>query len=408
MDAFNAADFEAIARDKLDEGAYGYFAGGAGDERTLRDNIEAYARRRLRPRVLVDVSGASAATTVLGTEVTMPLLVAPVAFQRVAHPDGEPATARAVAAAGTVMCLSTLATASAQEVAEAAPDGARWFQLYCFSDRGVTQDLVDQAVEGGYRAIVLTVDAPLLGRRERDLRTGFAIPEHLEVPSFARAIGGRREATLQEMFALLDQSLTWRDVETLADMSPLPVVVKGVVTPEDARLAVDHGAGAIVVSNHGGRQLDGTPATLDALPDVVEAVDGRVEVYVDGGVRRGADVAVAVALGARAVLIGRPVVWALTAGGEAGVSRLLAPPEGGGRARAGAARLPLARRPRAGARACPARRSVNRAKSGRFAENPANCSVINLLRFAETRLSQGGELVLTASRTGKQHRWGTT
>ena len=323
MDALNAADFEALAREKLDEGAYSYFAGGAGDERTLRDNLEAYARRRLRPRVLVDVSGASAATTVLGSEVSMPLLVAPVAFQRIAHPDGEPATARAAAAARTVMCLSTLATASAEEVARAAPAGDRWFQLYCFSDRGVTEALVDQAVEGGYRAIVLTVDAPLLGRRERDLRTGFAIPEELEVPSFARAIGGRREATLREMFALLDQSLTWRDVEMLAELSDLPLVVKGVITAEDARLAVEHGAGAVVVSNHGGRQLDGVPATLDALPEVVEAVDGRVEVYVDGGVRRGTDVVTALALGARAALIGRPVVWALAAGGEDGVARLL-------------------------------------------------------------------------------------
>ena len=323
MDALNAADFEDLAREILEPGAYGYFAGGAGDERTLRDNLEAYARRRLLPRVLVDVSSASAATTVLGTEVSMPLLVAPVAFQRLAHAGGEPATARAAAAAGTVMGLSTLATASPQEVADAAPEGARWFQLYCFSDRGVTEALVAQAVEAGYRAIVLTVDAPLLGRRERDLRTGFTIPADYEVPSFTRAIGGRREATLRDMFELLDPSLTWRDVETLAELSDLPVVVKGIVTPEDARLAVDHGAAAVVVSNHGGRQLDGVPATLDALPDVAEAVDGRVEVYVDGGVRRGTDVVTAVALGARAVLIGRPVVWALAAGGEAGVTRLL-------------------------------------------------------------------------------------
>ena len=323
MDALNAADFEDRARGILEPGAYGYFAGGAGDERTLRDNIDAYARRRLRPRVLVDVSEASPTTTVLGAQVSMPLLVAPVAFQRVAHPDGEPGTARATAAAGTLMCLSTLATASAGEVADAAPEGLRWFQLYCFSDRAVTEALVDQAVEGGYRAIVLTVDAPLLGRRERDLRTGFAIPADMEVPSFARAIGGRREATLPEIFGLLDRSLTWRDVELLAELSDLPVVVKGVVTAEDARLAVEHGAAAVVVSNHGGRQLDGVPATLDALPEVVEAVDGAAEVYVDGGVRRGTDVAMALALGARAALIGRPVIWALATGGEAAVRHLL-------------------------------------------------------------------------------------
>jgi isopentenyl diphosphate isomerase/L-lactate dehydrogenase-like FMN-dependent dehydrogenase len=323
MEALNAADFEALAREKLDDGAYGYFAGGAGDERTLRDNVDAYLRRRLRPRVLVDVSGATVATTVLGTEVSMPLLIAPFAFQRVAHPDGEPATARAAAAARTVMCLSTMSNVSAQDVAAAAPDGTRWLQLYCFSDRSVTHDLVDQAADAGYRALVLTIDTPVLGRRERDLRTGFAVPGDLEVPTFARAVGGSGEASLGALFELIDRSLTWRDVEQLAEMSSLPVVVKGVLTPEDARLAIDHGAAAVVVSNHGGRQLDAVPATLDVLADVAEAVDGRVEVYVDGGVRRGTDVAMALALGARAVLIGRPVVWALAVGGEAGVARLL-------------------------------------------------------------------------------------
>jgi isopentenyl diphosphate isomerase/L-lactate dehydrogenase-like FMN-dependent dehydrogenase len=323
MEALNAADFEALAREKLDDGAYGYFAGGAGDERTLRDNVDAYQRRRLRPRVLVDVSDATAATTVLGTEVSMPLLVAPFAFQRVAHPDGEPATARATADAGTIMCLSTMSNVSAHDVAAAAPDGTRWLQLYCFSDRGVTQHLVDQAVDAGYRALVLTIDTPVLGRRERDLRTGFAVPGDLEVPTFAQAVGNSSGASLKALFELIDKSLTWRDVEQLADMSSLPVVVKGVLTPEDARLAIDHGAAAVIVSNHGGRQLDAVPATLDVLADVAEAVDGRVEVYVDGGVRRGTDVAMALGLGARAVLIGRPVVWALAVGGEAGVARLL-------------------------------------------------------------------------------------
>src|SRR4051794_7398316 len=323
MEALNAADFEALARAKLDDGAYGYFAGGAGDERTLRDNVDAYQRRRLRPRVLVDVSSASAATTVLGTEVSMPLMVAPFAFQRLAHPEGEAATARAAVAAGALMCLSTMSNVSAHDVAAAAPEGARWLQLYCFRDRAVTQHLVDQAADAGYRALVLTIDTPVLGRRERDLRTGFALPDDLEVPTFAQAVGGSSEASLQALFALIDKSLTWRDVEELAEASPLPVVVKGVLTPEDARLAIDHGAAAVIVSNHGGRQLDAVPATLDVLADVAEAVDGRVEVYVDGGVRRGTDVAMSLGLGARAVLIGRPVVWALAVGGEAGVRRLL-------------------------------------------------------------------------------------
>ena len=181
-------------------------------------------------------------------------------------------------------------------------------------------------MEGGYRAVVPTVDAPVLGRRERDLRTGFSIPEHMEVPSFSRAIGGRREATLQDMFKLLDQSLTWRDVEMLAGLSDLPVVVKGVLTPEDARMAIDHGAGAIVVSNHGGRQLDGAVATARALPAVAEAAAASgspLEVYVDGGVRRGTDVVRALALGARAALLGRPLLWGLAAAGEPGVRRVL-------------------------------------------------------------------------------------
>src|SRR4051794_10473936 len=176
VDAINAADFEALAREKLDEGAYGYFAGGAGDERTLRDNVHAYQRRRLRPRVLVDVSSASAATTALGTQVSMPLMIAPFAFQRLAHPDGEAATARAAAAAGTIMCLSTMSNTSAHDVAAAAREAPRWLQLYCFRDRAVTQHLVDQAADAGYRALVLTIDTPVLGRRERDLRTGFAVP----------------------------------------------------------------------------------------------------------------------------------------------------------------------------------------------------------------------------------------
>jgi isopentenyl diphosphate isomerase/L-lactate dehydrogenase-like FMN-dependent dehydrogenase len=320
----NVSDYERLAAERLEPGMLGYIDGGADDELTLRENVAAFARVRLRPRVLVDVSAATTAAKVLGEELSMPLLIAPTAFQRLVHPDGEQATARAAAKAGTVMCVSTLATATPAEVADAAPEGARWFQLYCYRDRGLTRALVEQAVEAGYRALVLTVDAPgTLGRRERDLRSRFELPAEVRVPSYAEAVGRPAGATPAEIIALMDATLTWRDLEELQGMSDLPLLVKGVLTEEDARLVCEHGAAGVIVSNHGGRQLDGVPATLEALPEVAEAVEGRAEVLLDGGVRRGTDVAKALALGARAVLVGRPVLWALAAGGERGVAHLL-------------------------------------------------------------------------------------
>jgi 4-hydroxymandelate oxidase len=319
----SVADYERIAEGILDAGTLGYFAGGAGDERTLRDNAEAFGRWQLRPRVLADVSTVSTAATLLGAELATPILVAPVAFQRLAHEDGEQGMARAAAAAGTVMCLATLATARPSEVAEAAPGGRRWFQLYCFKDAGVTSALMDEAVESGFEAVAVTVDAPQAGRRERDFRTGFAVPAELSVPSLAAALGQGRPVSVQEVFSLVDPALTWVDFERLASASRLPVLIKGILTAEDARLAVEHGAAGVVVSNHGGRQLDGVPASVDALPEIVEAVGGRVPVLLDGGVRRGTDVLVALALGAQAVLVGRPAIWGLAVGGEQGARRVL-------------------------------------------------------------------------------------
>jgi isopentenyl diphosphate isomerase/L-lactate dehydrogenase-like FMN-dependent dehydrogenase len=317
------ADYERLAAETLAPGPSGYFAGGAGDERTLRDNVAAFGRRSLRPRVLVDVSEVSAATTVLGVPVSMPLLVAPVALQKMAHPDGEAGMARAAAAAGTVMTVSTIATSTPAEVAAAAPEAPRWFQVYCFRDRGVTRRLVDQAVESGFRALVITVDAPRAGRRERDVRTGFAVPPEIDMPAVTAATGGGAAITPQEFFSLVDASLTWDGFAHIARESSLPVLVKGIQTAEDARLAVEHGAAGVIVSNHGGRQLDGVAASIDVLPEVVEAVDGRVEVLVDGGIRRGTDVLVALALGARAVLAGRAPLWGLIAAGEEGARHVL-------------------------------------------------------------------------------------
>jgi (S)-2-hydroxy-acid oxidase len=314
----NVVDYERLAKETLEPGAYGYFAGGAGDEVTLRENVEAFRRLRLRPRVLADVSGVTTAATILGHEISMPILVAPVAFQRLAHPEGELAAARAAARAGTIYSLSTVATASPAEIAEAAPQGVRWFQLYVFKDRGFTRGLVEAAASAGFSAILLTADTPHLGRRERDHRTGFRVPAEL-IPNLA----GNDLLTPEETFASMADDLSWRDIEGLASMSGLPVLVKGVLTSEDALLACESGAAGVVVSNHGGRQLDGVPASIEALPEVVEAVGGRIPVLMDGGIRRGTDVVKALALGAQAVLAGRPFVWGLAAAGEEGVAAVL-------------------------------------------------------------------------------------
>ena len=305
----NVWDYERLAEEKLDANALAYFAGGAGDEVTLRDNLAAFERRKLRPRVLVDVGSVSTTTAVLGAEISMPILLAPLALQRMAHDHGELATARAAASAGTIMCLSTAATVRPADIAEAAPDGRRWFQVYVFEQRGLTEELISEAVDNGFSALVLTVDAPYLGRRERDIRVDFKIPEHLTVSGDIFGIG-------------FDSSLSWRDLEWLAGYG-LPVVVKGILTEEDAALACEHGAAGIVVSNHGGRQLDGVPAALDVLEEIVAAVAGRAEVYLDGGVRRGTDALKALALGADAVFVGRPLVWGLAVSGEDGVADVL-------------------------------------------------------------------------------------
>lgn len=321
-DPINIADLERLAAERLDAGAHGYFAGGAGDERCLRRNCEAYTEWELWPRVLVDVSEVSTAATLLGSRLELPILVAPVAFQRLAHPGGEQAMARAAAAAGTVMVVSTLATTAPAEVAAAAPEGRRWLQLYCFKDRGVTRALIEEATHAGYEAIALTVDAPYAGPRERDLRSGFVLPGDLRTPAIDAA-AGQRTLSIAEVFELVDPSLTWSDLEDLCSETELPVLVKGILAAEDAQLAAEHGAAGVIVSNHGGRQLDSVPATIDALPSVVEAICGRLEVLIDGGIRRGTDVAVALALGAQAVLVGRPVLWGLAVDGEAGAELAL-------------------------------------------------------------------------------------
>ena len=322
-DLLNVADFERVAAEKLDAGALGYFGGGAGDEVTLRENVEAWARWRFRPRVLTGGGEVTTEIELLGAPLSMPVLVAPVAYQRLVDPEGEVGMARAAAEAGTAMCLSTLATTRPSELAVAAPAGRRWFQLYCFRDEAVTRAMIEAAVESGFEAIVVTVDAPPAGNRERDRRTGFEIPAGLGVPSVAAALGVDRAVTIEETFRLMNPVLGWSDLEDLVAECSLPILVKGLLTPEDAELAVTHGAAGVVVSNHGGRQLDRSLATGDALPEVVDAVAGRAAILVDGGIRRGVDVATALALGADAVLVGRPALWGLAAAGAEGARRVL-------------------------------------------------------------------------------------
>jgi isopentenyl diphosphate isomerase/L-lactate dehydrogenase-like FMN-dependent dehydrogenase len=272
--------------------------------------------------VLVDVSGVTTRASMLGGDLEMPILVAPVAFQRLAHPDGEAGMARAAEALGTAICVSSLTSTRPAEVAAAAPGVRRWMQVYLFRDRAVTQAMIEEAVDSGYEALLLTVDAPYAGRRERDLRSGFQVPAEIRAPAIEAAVG-HRSLTPAEVLALVDASVTWADLELLCSDLKLPILVKGLITGEDAALAVEHGAAGVVVSNHGGRQLDNAPATIDALPEVVEAVDGRIPVLLDGGIRRGTDVAVAMAIGAEAVLVGRPALWGLAFDGEAGARRAL-------------------------------------------------------------------------------------
>jgi 4-hydroxymandelate oxidase len=320
----NLSELEARAAESLPLAVYDYVAGGADDELTLADNAAAWSRYRIRPHVLRDVSTVDLSTTLLGTQVGSPVHIAPVAYHRLLHDEGELATARGAAAAGSVFTLSTMATTSIEDVAAAAPDGLRWFQLYVHRDRGLTSWLVERAEAAGYRALVLTVDTPRIGSRRRDGVHGFVLPDGLELANVASYPGAQTSAsTVAYATASFDPALTPEAVSWLAGTSSLPVVVKGVLRGDDARTCVEAGASAVLVSNHGGRQLDGVVATADALREVADAVGGDVDVYVDGGIRRGTDVLRALALGARAVFVGRPVSWALHDGGADGVAAVL-------------------------------------------------------------------------------------
>ncbi len=329
MEPVNISEFEELARERMTQQAFDYVSGGADDEVSLRENRAAFERLALLPRVLIDVSTVDTSTSVLNENISFPVIVAPTALQTLAHADGELATARGTSAAGPVMIVSTMASHRLEDIAAAAP-GAKWFQLYYHKERGVTQELVRRAEAHGYKAICVTVDVARLGRRERDFRNQFTLPSDVVPRNFedVAEIAGVDAAAHGPHFtahiaSLLYDSLTWDDIDWLKSITTLPLLLKGVLSSDDAKLAADAGVAGIVVSNHGGRQLDGVVNALDVLPDIVSTVGDRVEVLMDGGIRRGTDVVKALALGARAVLLGRPYVWGLAADGEAGVTRVL-------------------------------------------------------------------------------------
>lgn len=318
-------DLEATAAKRVPADLWSYIQGGAAEEATLAANREAFRRRALRPKVLTGLREVDLTSTLLGSEVAAPLYVSAMAYLGAIHPEGEIGVARACAAAGVPMMVGTLSSQSLESVARGAPAGPRWFQLYLQPKFQESRRLIERAEAAGYDAIVLTVDAPLFGRRDRQLRSGFGIDN---VPPLGNGPGivvpPRAPKHVGHSYLLQDdRCVGWDILEKIASVTSLPIVVKGPLTAKDARLAVAHGARGLVVSNHGGRQLDGAPATLDALHEVSVAAGRRAEVYLDGGVRRGRDVATALALGARAVGLGRPVLWALALGGEAGVKRYL-------------------------------------------------------------------------------------
>ena len=321
------ADYETFARERMTPQAWAYLAGGAADEQTLADNLAAFQRVRLLNRVLEDLQGGHTRLQLCGLGLDYPILLAPVAFQKLAHPDGELASVLGASAMGAAMVVSTQASVSLEAIAQAAQTPL-WFQLYIQPDREFTRDLVRRVEAAGYRALVVTVDAPVNGMRNREQRAGFVLPEGVEAVN----LKGMRslppsvaQPGTSPLFGspLLTHAPTWKDLEWLQSLTHLPVLVKGVMNPRDAERAVERGVAGIVVSNHGGRTLDGMPATLDVLPAVAQAVAGRVPVLLDGGVRRGTDVFKALALGASAVMIGRPYVHGLATAGASGVAHVL-------------------------------------------------------------------------------------
>ena len=313
MEPINVFEYEMLAKERMNPVYWDFYAGGSDDEVTMRANQADFARIRLRPRTLVDVTQCDTSTSVLGRPIRMPILVAPTSLHCLAHPQGECATAQGAGKAGTLMIASTDATRPLEEIARAA-NGPLWFQLYIYHSLEVARAMVRRAETAGYQAIVLTVDLPVVGNRERSRRHKMPMPPP---PLIEANFVGVEEDSQEQV------PVTWETVDWLRSITSLPILIKGILTAEDALLALEHGVSGIIVSNHGGRQLDGVVTSIEALPEIVEAVAGRCEIYMDGGIRRGADIIKALALGARAVLVGRPILWGLAVDGASGVQQVL-------------------------------------------------------------------------------------
>lgn len=322
----NLFEFAHLARERLSQMAYEYIAGGAADEITLRRNRESFRRILLKPRVLRDVSHLDTRLELLGQTFDFPILLAPTAYHKLVHPQGELATAQGAGAGSTTLVVSSFSTVSIEDIGRSAP-GRLWFQLYVQPDRAFTRDLVQRAEAAGCQALCITVDTPVAGTRDRERRVQFNLPPGVETenlkPLLAKLPSTAHLSERDIYSVVLDPTLTWDTIAWIRSFAKVPVVLKGILTPEDARLAVEQGADAVLVSNHGGRNLDTTPATIEALSGVVEAVDGRIPVLLDGGVRRGTDVVKALTRGAQAVLIGRPYLWGLAVGGANGVRQVV-------------------------------------------------------------------------------------
>jgi 4-hydroxymandelate oxidase len=315
-------EFEALAKARLPAMAFDFVAGGVGNEITLRANVNAWDTIRLRPRVLTDVSRIDTRVNLLGSELPQPLLLAPTSYHRLCHPDGELATVKGASQSNTTMVISSFANTRVEDIAAAAP-ARLWYQLYVPRDRGFAKEMVERAVSAGCKALCLTVDMPARGYRDRDIRNSFALPYGLDRPNY-RGLSTTTAVPLGDVYHVTqDPTFQWRDLEWLRGVAKVPVVAKGIMTPEDAELAVKAGVAAVLVSNHGGRSVDTLPATADVLEGIAQRVAGRVPVLVDGGIRRGTDVVKALALGAAAVLIGRPYLYALATAGAVGVERIV-------------------------------------------------------------------------------------
>uniref|UniRef100_UPI00398F0C07 2-Hydroxyacid oxidase 2-like n=1 Tax=Pristiophorus japonicus TaxID=55135 RepID=UPI00398F0C07 len=316
-------DFEAYAEHHLPIAVWDFYAGGADDCESRDKNVLAFKRIQLRPRVLRDVSAVDMRTTIQGTEISFPVGIAPTGIPSMAWPNAEISSARAADAMKTCYIASTYATCSAEEIA-AVSSGCCWFQLYIFKRRDVTEELVQRVTSLGYKALVVTVDVPYIGKRRKDMLNNFKPPAHLKLKNFEIFKASVTDKDNNCLYKdVLDPSVSWKDIQWLRSLTGLPIILKGILTKEDAELAVRHGVQGIIVSNHGGRQLDGVQATIEVLSEIVKAVRGRVEVYLDGGIRRGTDVLKALALGAKCVFIGRPVIWGLAYEGEEGVKNIL-------------------------------------------------------------------------------------